>query len=130
MFENIEPGITHCEEKTVTFNDTAAYYGSGMVEVFATPAMIALMEHTAMKAVLGYLPEGYKTVGTEVCVKHFKATPMNKVVRCEARLEKKDGQKLFYTVLAFDNEGPIGSGTHSRYIINTKEFMEGLTKKL
>jgi fluoroacetyl-CoA thioesterase len=125
---SIKPGLLYSAEKTVQTEDTAAHYGSGLVAVFATPAMIALMENTAMHVVLPYLPEGYNTVGTEINVKHIKATPVGIRVTCEARLLEVDGKKLVFSLVANDEEGKIGEGTHTRYIINTAEFMKRIEK--
>ncbi|SDB97863.1 thioesterase family protein [Williamwhitmania taraxaci] len=124
----IPHGITFESTQTVTANDTASKYGSGLVEVFATPAMVALMENACLNAVLPYLPEGFSSVGVDISVSHVKATPMGKVVKCMATLTKVDGRKLDFEVVASDEEGLIGKGTHSRYIINIEKFMEKLKK--
>jgi predicted thioesterase len=120
----LEAGITNSLSQEVKAEHTAASFGSGLVEVFATPAMIALMENTAMQLVLPFLPEGFGTVGTMVNIKHLKATPIGQTVTCEAKLISAEGKKLFFEVKARDEQGEIGSGTHNRYIINTSEFME------
>lgn len=109
-------------EQLVTNNDTAAKYGSGLVEVFATPAMIALMEKASLNVVLPLMPENYNTVGTFVNIKHIKATPVGKTVTCKAVLTAIDGKKLEFTVEAWDEDGKIGFGTHGRYIIDTTTF--------
>jgi predicted thioesterase len=124
MIKKLEVGITHEEKKTVQYEDTAAKYGSGMVEVFATPAMIALMENTALKTVLPYLEENHNTVGFEVNVRHLKPTPVGMEVKCTAVLKEVDGKKIVFDLEAEDEEGIIGKGSHTRYIINTKKFME------
>ena len=125
---NIPTGITFEATQIVTANDTANKYGSGLVEVFATPAMIALMENACLNAVLPYLPAGFSTVGVEVSVSHVKATPMDQMVKCNATLVKVDGRKLDFEVVATDEDGLIGKGTHSRYIINIEKFLEKLKK--
>jgi predicted thioesterase len=122
----IDQGISLSLEKTVKKEDTAARYGSGLVEVFATPAMVAFMEQTALELVQPYLPEGYNTVGTDICVKHSKASPVGMKIRCKACLDRIEGKKLFFSVTAWDENGKIGDGTHTRYIINTEEFMKSI----
>jgi fluoroacetyl-CoA thioesterase len=126
MNELLKPGLTNTLGMIVTADDTASKYGSGLVEVFATPAMIALMEKTSMELALPFLSEGQDTVGTEVNIKHFKATPVGGKVQCKTRLTKIDGKKLVFEVSACDEEGEIGVGTHTRYIIDTKLFMSKL----
>lgn len=122
----MKEGIEKELEIIVTPNDTATAYGSGLVEVFATPAMIALMEKTALQLVAPHLEEGKNTVGTEIAVKHIKATPLGKRVQSFAKLVEVNGPKLKFKVEAYDEDGLIGTGFHKRYIIDEKAFMESL----
>ncbi|PLX10750.1 MAG: hypothetical protein C0597_16260 [Marinilabiliales bacterium] len=126
---DLKIGLTYTATQTVEKKDTAAHYGSGLVEVFATPAMIALMENAALKTVLPFLGDDYNTVGFEINVRHIKPTPIGMKVECTAYLSEIDGKKLIFTLEAKDEEGKIGAGTHTRYIINSKNFMESLNKK-
>jgi fluoroacetyl-CoA thioesterase len=126
---NITPGIEAKNEIIVSAEKTAIAYGSGTVEVFATPAMIALMEQTAMESVSQLLGEKLITVGTEVSVKHFKATLPGKVVTCCSKLIQLEGKKLVFEVSASDATGLIGKGTHTRYIVDKQMFIDNLRDK-
>jgi len=129
MKKELEAGITHTESKEVRYEDTAANYGSGMIEVFATPAMISLMENTALKTVLPYLSDNQNTVGFEVNIKHLKPTPVGKTVECTAVLKEIDGKKLVFDLEVKEGEDVVGKGLHSRYIINTQKFMNQFKTK-
>jgi fluoroacetyl-CoA thioesterase len=127
--DKLKIGIEGFLEKTVLSCDSAKAYGSGLVDVFSTPAMIAFMENTAQQSVQEYLSEGFTTVGTEVNIKHLKATPINARVNCKSKLVNIDGKKLLFEVQAFDEEGMIGSGFHTRFVINMDKFMKNIQTK-
>ncbi|MBV5317498.1 MAG: thioesterase family protein [Desulfobulbaceae bacterium] len=122
----IPPGVKGKEELVVSFEDTAARYGSGLVEVFATPALVALMEKTCLTSVLPYLPAGHGTVGVKVDIVHSKATPVGMKVTCESTLLEVDRRRLVFELVAVDEKGEIGRGRHERFIIDTRKFMEKL----
>ena len=110
-------------EALVTEDKTAAAVGSGLVLVFATPYMVALMENAAVNAVQAGLEAGQGTVGTKLEVTHDAATPVGMKVWAEAELTAVEGKKLTFTVRAFDEAGPIGGGTHERFIITVDRFL-------
>ncbi len=112
--------------KTIGNDDTALAHGSGNLNVFATPAMIALMENAAWESVSRILPEGFTTVGTEISVKHIKATPVGGNAEARSELLASDGKKLVFSLEAFDEEGKIGLGTHTRYIVEEKKFLSSV----
>lgn len=126
MANNLNPGIKGSQTITVTEADTAAAYKSGIVAVFATPAMIGLMENTAHLSVQPHLEEGYITVGTEVSIRHIKATPVGMRVTAESELIGAEGNKLKFSVSAHDETGQIGFGTHTRYVVHAESFMKSL----
>jgi fluoroacetyl-CoA thioesterase len=126
---NLVIGAEGEKQIVVTAEKTATAYGSGTVEVFATPAMIALMEQTAMESVSHFLQDGLITVGTEVFVKHFKATLPGKVVNCNSKLILAEGSKLVFEVSTSDGSGLIGKGTHTRYIVDKQKFIDNLQDK-
>ena len=127
MEDNLITGTEGKKTIEVTADKLASFIGSGALEVFATPAMIALMEQTAMESVAHLIPEKYVTVGTEVSVKHFKATLPGKMVTCNSKLIQSEGRKLVFEVRASDESGMIGKGTHTRYIVDKQFFIDSLT---
>ena len=126
----IETGIKGHKEQIVTPEMSAARVGSGLVDVFATPMLVALVEQTCYESVLPHLEEGQGTVGTLVNVSHLSATPIGKRVWCDSELTEVDRRRLVFSVKAYDECGLIGEGTHERFIIDTAKFMDKLNSKL
>ena len=126
----MEVGIKNSVTMTVTESDTARAAGSGTLEVFATPAMIALMEKTCFEAVQPYLEEGQGTVGTKLDVEHLSATPVGMTVFAKCELTEVDGRRLVFSVEAYDECGSIGKGTHERFIVSCGRFSEKAYSKL
>jgi fluoroacetyl-CoA thioesterase len=130
MEENrLEPGLTGQAIIKVTDENTAIKFGSGSVTVFATPAMVGLMEKAAINAVDKLLSCGHATVGTHLDIKHLAATPLNMIVMAKAELIEINGNKLIFKVEAFDEAEKIGEGFHTRYIIELEKFLDRTNKK-
>lgn len=125
----LKPGRKGRAETTVTPDNTAQAVGSGLVPVFATPYMIALMENAAVNAVQAQLAAGEGTVGTRLDVTHDAATPVGMNVWAEAELTAVEGRKLTFAVAAFDAREQIGGGTHERFIIQTEKFLARVEAK-
>lgn len=122
-------GIKGHEEVMVTEENTAKAMGSGTLDVFATPAMTALMEMTAWKSVAPFLEDGDGTVGTLLQITHDAPTPLGMKVFCESELLEVDGRRLVFHVAAFDEKGKIGEGRHERFVINNEKFAAKAEKK-
>ena len=116
--ENLKVGMSAEIERVV--DDSLVVKHVGGDGVSSTPSMIGLMERAGIEAVQPYLPPGHTTVGFEVNVKHFAATPKGKPVRVRAELTGIDGRKLTFKVEAHDDEKQVGAGTHRRAIIEVK----------
>ena len=119
----LKKGLSSQSSVTVSAGNTAAAMGSGDLDVFATPAMVALMENAAMKAVADALPEGSTTVGAEMNVTHIKPSGLGAEIVATAVLTGVEGRKLTFNVGARDAEGMIGEGIHIRYIVDREKFM-------
>ena len=120
---SIPVGAKGAAELIVTEDKTAAAIGSGSVQVFATPWMIAMMELSACNALAPYYEEGQSSVGTHLDVSHDAATPVGMKVRAEAEVIAVDRRKIALSVSAWDAAGLIGKGTHERFLIDAAKFI-------
>lgn len=126
----VEIGMRGEAAAVVAQEDTAQAVGSGLVPVFATPRMIALMEQAAVNAVQSALEPGQGTVGTRLDVKHSAATPVGMKVTAQAEVIGVEGRQVVFLVTAFDDAEQIGGGTHERFIIQTDKFLARAQGKL
>ena len=120
---DLTAGLSAEISMTVTESDTAAKWGSGLVPVFSTPALVGLMEATAVKALEGHLPEGQTTVGGHIDIHHLAATPVGIKVRAYAELTAIGGRKLTFQIEAWDEVEKIGVAMHERFVIDKEKFI-------
>lgn len=125
----LKAGIIKEITEKVTDKNTAKTMKSGELNVYATPAMIALMEQAAYTSVAGELEEGQGSVGILMNVKHISATPVGMEVTAKSELVEIDGRRLVFQVEAFDERGKIGEGEHERFIVNNVKFQQKADSK-
>jgi predicted thioesterase len=119
-------------EKTTTVTEalTARHLGSGGVLVYATPAMIALMEGAAVAAIDPLLPAGQASVGVAVSIRHLAATPLGHQVRARAEVTGVEGRQVTFAVQAWDEQELIGEGSHTRFVIDVARYQQRLAAKV
>lgn len=125
----METGIKGSKTQIVTDELTAKYIDSGLLPVYGTPYMVALMESTAHNSILPELEEGQGSVGTSMEVKHMAATPVGMEVRCESELVEVDRKRLVFEIKAYDEKEQIGEARHERFIIDNDKFMARAEEK-
>lgn len=127
---SVTVGLKGRAETVVNESNTAQAACSGALPVFGTPFMCALMEEAAWKSIAPHLEASQSTVGTRLNVSHDSATPVGMKVWAESEVTEVDGKRLVLTVAAFDERGPIGRGTHERFIVADERFLAKTARKL
>lgn len=127
---SITVGLKGRAETIVNDSNTAQAACSGALPVFGTPFMCALMEEAAWKSVAPHLEEGQGTVGTKLNISHDSATPVGMKVWAESEITEVDGKRIVLKVAAYDERGPIGQGTHERFIVTNDRFLAKTARKL
>ena len=122
----LENGLTNTCTQVVEAHHLAAHVGSGDLNVLSTPSMIALMEKAAMLCVADHLEKSQTTVGGKIAVSHLKPTAHGRNISATATLTAVEGRKLQFAITASDDEGIIGEGEHTRFIVDREKFMERL----
>ena len=123
-------GITANVETTVSESNTAKTVGSGNLDVYATPMLIALMEQAACACLEGALADGQTSVGTHIAVEHTAASPIGAKITATAVISAINGRQIEFDVTARDTSGDIGAGTHTRVIVDAERFMTRVLSKL
>ena len=126
LMKQITIGLKYEIEEKITKDQAASAIGSGALNVFGTPSMIALMEKTAMLSVEKFLDSTETTVGTAVNIRHKRATAIGSKVICESKVVSIDGSKIDFEVEVRENGILIGDGYHTRYVVNKDRFMRSL----
>lgn len=126
---DLTPGLSAEVESIVTDADTAACWGSGLVPVYSTPALVGLMESAAVQALAGQLAEGQTTVGGRIDVHHLAPTPVGMKVWARARLVEVQGRQLTFHIEASDEVEMIGQAIHERFIVDEARFMGKVQSK-
>ncbi|MGQ9466348.1 MAG: thioesterase family protein [Anaerolineae bacterium] len=116
-------------ERVVTEDWSALGMGSGTVPVLATPALVALMEQAAVRALEGRLPAGQTSVGVRIDIRHLAATPVGMEVRARASLVAAEGRRLTFQVEAWDGVEKVGEAVHERVVVDAERFMERVRAK-
>lgn len=126
---SIEIGQKGYAELLVNQDLTARHAGSGELDVFATPHMIALMEQAAWTSIQPFLKDGQGSVGIAMSISHDAATPVGMRVWAESIVTVVEDRKIFFSVTAYDECGVIGTGTHQRFIVDNQKFFQRSQKK-
>lgn len=126
----LKQGMKGKEQAIVSISKSAKEMGSGSLDVFATPALVALMEAASVNCIAGCIEQGKTTVGVSMNVKHTSPTGLGMTVGAESELTEIDGRRLVFKITAYDKAGVIGTAVHERMIVDSAKLLEKANSKI
>jgi predicted thioesterase len=127
--QGISAGSRIEDTQQVTLERVAAHLGSGSLQVYATPAMVAFVEQTCRKLVEPHLPEGMTTVGIALTVRHIAPTPLGGKVSIQAEIVLIEKNVISFQTEVWDEIEKIGEVAHKRAVIEIDRFSARVQKK-
>ncbi|MDX2444405.1 MAG: hotdog domain-containing protein [Bacteroidales bacterium] len=127
--DKLKPGLIYVIDHTVSEKDTALYFGSGGLDVLATPALLAYMEQASFLAIEKYLPAEYSTVGISIHMEHIGAAIKGEQFECKAELIEIDDKKFILSIVANNKKRKLATAKHIRYLIHKQDFMNRLNDR-
>jgi fluoroacetyl-CoA thioesterase len=127
--ELIHPGMIREDSFTIAMENSAIHLGSGSTRVLATPWMIAFMERVSHRLLTCCLPEGLSSVGSHLDVRHIAPTPVGATIRVKAEVLSVEGNRIFFSIQAWDEQEKIGEGRHERVVIDEQRFLKRVENK-
>jgi len=127
--EAIRPGLTGEMTEPVTEAVSARHIGSGDLRVYATPAMVALIERASVALLAPLLPPGHSTVGTGLSIRHLAPTPLGKTMRVRVEVVSVDGGRIGLRAEVWDEVEKVGEAEHQRAVIDVARFLRRVESK-
>ncbi|WP_294682465.1 thioesterase family protein [uncultured Gemella sp.] len=124
---NIEINKEFKKTYLVQENNTAISMGSGDLEVFATPSLVAFMENAAKEYLNTFLPEELGSVGSNININHIAPTLVGKEITVQGKITEIIKEKIIiFSLEAYEQDKKIGDASHTRVIINNEKFLSKL----
>lgn len=126
----LEVGSNLTIQRVVKEEDTALNYGSGKLnKLLASPSLVALMIEASVKLIDEKLPEGLITVGKMAKIVHENPTILGETISLKVEIKDFDGSRILLEMIAYDEVGIVGRGTHERFIVNKKGLLKKATER-
>lgn len=125
-----QAGQTRERTWTIGREHLASAFGSGLVDVLATPVLVGFCEECARSVIDPFLPAGQRSVGTAISLEHVAATPLGLTVTVRAELTSVDGRRFSFRIEARDPVETVARGTHDRFVIDSDRFGQRLREKV
>ena len=127
--EAIHPGLSGELSERVTEAVSARHIGSGDLRVYATPAMVALIERASVALLGPHLPPGHSTVGTALSIRHLAPTPLGNTVRARVEVVTVEGARIGLRAEVWDEAEKVGEAEHQRAVIDVARFLRRVEGK-
>jgi predicted thioesterase len=128
MRPSLQPGVTRVKRIVVDQGRTISFMGAE-ARTYATPSMILDIEHTCRELILDHADPGEDSVGMEVAVKHLAPTLLGMTAEVTVKVQAVEGRKVTFEVAVKDELDQVGSGTHTRFVVDKAKTFERLKSK-
>ncbi len=128
MKQSLRPGLSKVKRLEIDASRTIAFMGEEG-RVYATPDLVRDIEHTCRDLLLEHTDPGEESVGMGISIAHTAPTLAGMHVEITATVRAVEGRKVTFDVFAKDDLEPIGSGTHTRFVVDINKTHERLKAK-